>query len=325
MQYFAFCGDMNGCRRASPYVGGSGSLGLKAPVGSAQRCRNVAGDVLAVQRALNKYSPADGGPSPKLAEDSIYGPKTAAAIQKFQVKHFGYAGADGVVDPGQQTERKLAGSDSPASSVSADMYGHIGYARTVLEITRSQIAAARMFGSGQSSFTHMGESAWNKLITHFKIDQFPSWSTQLDAIDRVYSDMQTAIGHVPQGMVLFADEPPEKVSGHFAFAYANGYGVANRGKKSGDGSTYLDSIYFTQKMRTLKQDAFAYVMIHELAHYVGPEERSGVAIVDYAYHRNPAVYQSLPPRQRVQNADCYSQFAFDAIGKPFKHSQHLAT
>ena len=38
MQYFAFCGDINGCRRASPYAGGSGSLGLTAPVGSAQRC-----------------------------------------------------------------------------------------------------------------------------------------------------------------------------------------------------------------------------------------------------------------------------------------------
>ncbi len=325
MQYFAFCGDINGCRRASPYAGGSGSLGLTAPVGSAQRCRNIGSDVLAVQRALNKFTVADGGPSPKLVEDSIYGPKTAAAIQKFQVKHFGYGGADGVVDPGQQTDRKLAGDGASATSVSADMYGHIGYARTVLEITRSQIAAARMFASGQSSFTGLGESAWNKLIKHFKIDKFPSWSSQLDAIDRVYSDMQTAIGHVPQGVILFADEPPEKTSGHFAFAYANGYGVANRGKKAPDGATYLDSVYFTQKMRTLKQDAFAYVMIHELAHYVGPEERFGNGIVDYAYHRNPAAYQWLPPWQCVHNADCYSQFAFDAIGKPFKHSEHLAT
>lgn len=319
-----FCGDDAGCHPASPYTSSAGTLGLTAPVGSAARCRNIASDVLAVQRALNRFSPADGGPNPKLVEDGILGPKTAAAIQKFQVRHFGYGGADGVVDPGQQTERKLAGeSEASTSSVSAEMYGHIGYARTVLEITRSQIAAAIGYRNGTTSFTGMGESAWNKLVKHFQLDKFPNWRSQLEAIDRVYSDMQTAIGHVPQGLVLFADEPPDKQSGFFAFAYGGGYAVVNRGKKAPDGKTYLDTIYFTQKMRTLRRDAFAYVMIHELAHYVGPDNRFGNGIVDYAYHRNPITYQWLPPWQRVHNADCYSQFAFDAIGKPFKHSEHL--
>lgn len=317
-----FCGDMAGCHPATPSAGGSGTLGLTAPVGGAQRCRNVAGDVRAVQKALNSFSPADGGPSPKLVEDGIYGPKTAAAIQKFQVKNFGWGGADGVVDPGMQTDRKLAGGGESQSDLPQEMYGKIGYALTIINITRSQISAARSFREGLTSFTGMGEASWNKLVKHFQIDKFPNWSAQLDAIDRVYSDMQTAIGHVPQGVVLFSDEPAGKSSGYFAFAYAGGYSVGNRGKKAPDG-TYMDSIYFTPKMRTMMQDAFAYIMIHELAHYVGPDDRFGNGILDYAYHRNPVSYQWLVPWQRVRNADCYSQYAFDAIGKPFKHSEHV--
>lgn len=316
-----FCGDMAGCRPATPSASG-GALGLTAPVGGAQRCRNLASDVRAVQKALNSFAAVDGGPNPKLVEDGIYGPKTAAAIQKFQVKNFGYGGADGVVDPGMQTDRKLAGGSEDATGLPQEMYGKIGYALTVINITRSQISAARSFREGLTSFTGMGEASWNKLVKHFQIDKFPNWSAQLDAIDRVYSDMQTAIGHVPQGVVLFADEPPGKSSGYFAFTYAGGYGSGNRGKKTADG-TYMDSIYFTPKMRTMMQDAFAYIMIHELAHYVGPDDRSGNGILDYAYHRNPVSYQWLVPWQRVRNADCYSQYAFDAIGKPFKHSEHV--
>ena len=317
-----FCGDMAGCHPATPSASGSGTLGLTAPVGGAQRCRNVSADVLAVQRALNSFSPTDGGPSPRLVEDGIYGPKTAAAIQKFQVKNFGYGGADGVVDPGMQTDKRLAGGGASQSGVPQEMYAKIGYALTVLNITRSQISAARSFRQGLTSFTGMGESSWNKLVKHFQIDKFPDWSTQLDAIDRTYSDMQTAIGYVPQGLMLFVDEPPGKTSGYFAYAYAGGYSLAKRNQTTFDGIP-MGSIYVTQKMRTMMQDAFAYIMIHELAHYVGPDDRFGNGIVDYAYHRNPVAYQWLVPWQRVRNADCYSQYAFDAIGKPFKHSEHV--
>lgn len=75
------------------------------------------------------------------------------------------------------------------------------------------------------------------------------------------------------------------------------------------------SIYVCPTSRTLNNDAFAYSMIHELAHFTSPFSAAGNH--DFAYfHRDPAKYKSLDTDQAFHNADCYSQFAFDAIGKP---------
>ena len=68
---------------------------------------NRANDVITVQELLNGVTPAQGGPAPSLAVDGICGPLTKKAIQAFQLEHFGWKGADGRVDPGQQTLAKL--------------------------------------------------------------------------------------------------------------------------------------------------------------------------------------------------------------------------
>jgi hypothetical protein len=51
--------------------------------------------------------PKQGGPQPLLEVDGICGKKTRSAIQRFQLHHFGWSGADGRVDPHQQTLAKL--------------------------------------------------------------------------------------------------------------------------------------------------------------------------------------------------------------------------
>jgi Putative peptidoglycan binding domain len=334
VKWNGFCGDYNGCRQTNaPEVDDSPpSYKLTAPVGAPPRSRNLSGDVYEVQRALNRFSPIDGGPSPPLVVDSICGSKTIAAIRNFQLKKFGWSGADGVVDPGQQTERALFGNspgnpyihggpDGPKASSpvspATEMYANIARALSIINITRSQISSARVFRMGGSSLG-FGEGAWNKLVKHFQIDKFKNWEKTLSDIDRIYSDMQTAIGYVPQGVVLFVDQSPTSTRGAYAWAVSGGYSLERRQLEDHD-EWPPGSILVMQKMRTLKSDAYAYVLIHELAHYVGPVSPD---IVDYAYHRDPAKYAALWPEQRIRNADCYSQFAFDAIGKPFKHSEH---
>ena len=66
---------------------------------------NRKADVQTVQGLLNNAGVMFGGPVPLLVVDGLCGPKTIAAIQKFQMFHFG--GADGRVDPGHQTIEKL--------------------------------------------------------------------------------------------------------------------------------------------------------------------------------------------------------------------------
>jgi hypothetical protein len=68
---------------------------------------NLLKDVVTVQRLLNKVPPSEGGPAKPLDDDGSAGTKTNTAIQLFQLHHFGWSGADGRVDPGQQTLAKL--------------------------------------------------------------------------------------------------------------------------------------------------------------------------------------------------------------------------
>jgi hypothetical protein len=78
---------------------------LQFPVG--RGVKNHPEDTLKVQDALNRIPPHQGGAQPQLDPDGKAGPKTNEAIQKFQLKHFGWKGADGRVDVDGPTHRKL--------------------------------------------------------------------------------------------------------------------------------------------------------------------------------------------------------------------------
>ncbi|MEX2139380.1 MAG: peptidoglycan-binding protein [Pirellulales bacterium] len=78
---------------------------ISATVGRASRNEPI--DVIRIQELLNNVSPGEGGPTPQLEVDGLCGPKTQHAIQTFQLKHFGFKGADGRVEPGKQTLAKL--------------------------------------------------------------------------------------------------------------------------------------------------------------------------------------------------------------------------
>jgi hypothetical protein len=68
---------------------------------------NKVDDVDEIQEMLNMVPEPQGGPRKLLKVDGVVGPKTIAAIQKFQLFRFGWSGADGRVDPEQQTMRWL--------------------------------------------------------------------------------------------------------------------------------------------------------------------------------------------------------------------------
>lgn len=92
----------------------SASVGLKGI--------NRHDDVVEIQKLLNKIQKSDGGPDPKLKVDGKAGPKTNGAIQSFQLKHFGWSGADGRVDPGKQTLAKLNEFDKTTPAVTSQRF-----------------------------------------------------------------------------------------------------------------------------------------------------------------------------------------------------------
>lgn len=70
--------------------------------------RNNPPDIRVVQEMLNRARPGWGGPASPLTADGVCGPVTRAAIRRFQQVQLGtYFNADGRVDPGGMTLRRL--------------------------------------------------------------------------------------------------------------------------------------------------------------------------------------------------------------------------
>jgi hypothetical protein len=87
------------------------------------RGANRRDDVLTIQNLLNRIDPAKGGPTVKLDPDGRAGTKTNGAIQRFQLEHFGFKGADGRVDPGGRTLAKLNELTGGAAPVDPVVFG----------------------------------------------------------------------------------------------------------------------------------------------------------------------------------------------------------
>lgn len=68
---------------------------------------NVIIDVMTVEELLNGVSPENGGPATDLEVDGQSNHELELAIHRFQLKQFGWSGADARVDPGHQTIRRL--------------------------------------------------------------------------------------------------------------------------------------------------------------------------------------------------------------------------
>ena len=311
------------CRAVHSLASVSFPLVISAPVGVAPRCLNRRHDVMEIQRALNRFLLETGGPDTALNVDGILGPKTKAAIHHFQEKWDiapkGSKTPDDVVDLNGPTIDRLR---KGAGARTAPALDFLRFIPRVIEILTAARAALDLAKAGLDlSGLGLGALALARADRHFHVQHTSSPRTRLNEIDSNYLRMHTAIGYVPKGLVLAVPEPPALAVGAFMFSYAGGYD--SRIKYPKDDPRYIEeddrappqSIYVCPKSRTLNNDAFAYSMIHELAHFTSPFGAAGNH--DFAYfHRDPAKYKSLDPDQAFHNADCYSQFAFDAIGKP---------
>lgn len=313
--------------------GAGGSVVIRAAVGagSPPRVSNRPDDVRAIQDALNRFSPLEGGPITKLKVDGLCGPNTRAAIRRFQeewgLRPKGWKVVDGIVDVEGPTIERLRKGAGTIANLPAEFARQIPNVMRILTTTRTALAAARFhlrLGGGGSPITTISDLAAEKLDKHFHVRQLRSPVSRLDEVDRVYLAMQTAIGHIPQGVILALPKPPSFAMTAYMFAAPGGY-HRPRGRDALLEGLHPGSIYMCPPARTLTSDGFAHVMIHELAHYIGPtgaqptsQEPVSRGITDHAYfHKGGGTaYARLSADQAFRNADSYAQFAFEAIGKP---------
>lgn len=148
--------------------------------------KNLKEDVLRVQDALNAIPASEGAPAKLLTPDGIAGPKTCDAIQKFQLKHFGWKLADGRVDPGGATATML--------SARLVVHGSLGWNVRRLEAAapaKSNTAGVRTLNSGDRLFQFAGGFGLRRALYYFrsaaepvlaresympKLDERPEWN-----------------------------------------------------------------------------------------------------------------------------------------------------
>jgi len=320
LEQFNVMGDDYTCHAESYETGGA--VQILARVGTGPKVVNRAEDVRTVQSALNRFSPSQGGPIEPLDVDGKCGPKTLAAIHRFQLARLGWS--DDRVDPGGPTIGYLSQNPAGLPALAPAAFEKIARVTGILTATRAALLLARIeidrVGSSGGLLKGGSSGVVKKLNRHFHLDKSRNPSDAIGFIDGIYLKMQTSIGYIPQGITLFADDPLGKP--YFAYAASGGYEVEVRFKNM-QGGVSAGTIFLCARLLTLDDEAIPYVMIHELAHYVGPKYDRPDAITDkFGYQHKPG-YDRLTPDQSLKTADCYSQFAFEAINRPFNQNQHL--
>ncbi len=298
-----------------------GPLTITSAVGDGfpPRCRNLSADVKKIQTALNRFSPLEGGPIEKLVPDGIAGRLTKGAIHRFQrkfdIKVRNTDVDDGIVDvDGPTIQRLRAGPevlipDAPGFFISEipKVIGIVTAAQAALSLALARLNLPNPLGGGASG-----------LEKHFHARANAEKRSTIQLAQKVYTRIQAAIGHIPAGRVVVLDEPPKTEVRSFMFSFMGGFNLPFDPKTKRvpqwEGLD-VDRIYITPKARAMTSEQFHYAMIHELAHFVS--DADGMPpIDDFAYfHRQRAKYDALNNFVSVRNADCYSRFAFEAIGR----------
>jgi peptidoglycan hydrolase-like protein with peptidoglycan-binding domain len=289
-------------------------------------------DVKIIQRALNLFPATEGGPKPKLKVDGIYGPKTNAAIVKFQQKNLGFA--DGKVDPGKATINKINEMEPIWLTMPPELIDRI-YKVTMPTVLQCAVAANKTIEAARNSIisgkwdvTDDNAASVALVLKHFALDRNPAKDHDFEVIAAIFRDM---VSVAADNLFGSAAEPRTFVAfpGRFTFSWAysstntanavsNGVNLAGQGgqAEADDGTPFTlqyDKILVVYPYIRCTADAEICSLLHEMAHFVGPDDNSLDTINDQdGGYGPPARISHLSPEKRVRNAETYSNFAFEA-------------
>lgn len=333
MQFICNTGHVECVKVISPVTRGGkatpsdGPIAVSAPVGI--RGPNLADDVAVIQTALNRVRSDEGGASPPLVIDGLCGPKTEKAIQLFQLKHFGWKGADGLIEPGRQTIAKLnellgppaktggSGGGAPAVVFPVTIRLSIDRALQFILAAQANLLAADIVlddsGLPTGPISVFGHDSKMRLLNkHFGLDSLaaPRRRPAFALIRKVFARMRQVFQR-PGGLWGYAAFEPDPTNSDFsAYTWWQGFFSGGQSRINGGERIRLDTIYIARRFVPKPLDGQAFVVVHELAHFVGHPE----FIDDFAYNEEEdgAKIKRLAPELRILNAESYANFAFEA-------------
>lgn len=175
------------CQSLPPFTSGGSvaiieTISIKKPVGVGPLARNLKEDVETIQDALNQVTVKGdkGGPMPFLKVDGIHGPKTQAAINKFQQVQLQIL--DGVIEPNRKTMQRLNEIIAPVSD--EDLKKKVAL---TLPIVSQMIVAA--LGNLQAIITNgpaqtgPAAVAADRLNRHFRLNTLSQNAQSLARVD----------------------------------------------------------------------------------------------------------------------------------------------
>lgn len=305
---------------------------ISAPVGNrkAERVKNGGNrvaDVRTVQIALNRFSPADGGPSPKLVVDGVVGSRTEYAIEFFQRKWAffpkGWSGPDVIVDvEGETIDRLRAGPPTTKQSGKELALATLPRVLAMLTVAQATMKAAiaNAATNGPPFLRQMdpiGQAALATVNSAFKTEGSPTLKWDLTFISTMLDRIHMEAGQAQRTQGIFQDEPSHMSAPGSGLAVMGGFFQPERVlcKVSRDQELEINSgfVYFAPWFKVFSTEGQQFVVIHELAHHAGPLDPNG--IFDYAYHNKPE-YPKLPRARAMLNADSYAKFVFACNGMP---------
>ncbi len=310
------------CRRSSGDAPSS-VLAIRGSVG--RLAQNFPSDVLAIQNILNIVPQSAGGPLPSLRLDSICGPKTITAIERFQKAQFAGLQPDGLISPQKRTISRLSsftaggtvtggpGVPVPPAETTPDQ---MDLARRLAKDAERRIidAMSRLFRTTLAFANPVKSAVEQQLVReadfHFKASDDPNPILHLSRISAIYTFMLTAVRGSNTGVrEIFrpgTDPRPDAI----AVADLGGFFSSDPSKRF---------IIITPGFRTQSSG----VIVHELAHFCGGTDRSGRDIVHRASPKPPpngtrgedgsTDYAGMTPFFALTNVFSYQVFCFPDI------------
>jgi hypothetical protein len=305
---------------------------ISGPVGAGH---GKSDDIMTVQRLLNALLPAEGGPDLVLAEDGICGPKTQAAINKYQKFAVGFV--DGRIDPQGKTIRTLTGfivgsptvpqgtlgqnhQGQPAKNTPnkrvlppADIDAILAEAGQILRDMEPRLNLLRF------KLTHVTPPMRGLLNKHFAAGNDKVNNNDIAHISKVLANIHvflaraSATGVVQVDNVLQFDDIPDpktfaaytvfggdKLSTQqFVIAFDR---LSKKLKKLRGHTIWLTRLYAIQPDNS-KQN----VLLHEFCHFVGPKKGQPGVLDDIAYTDSKR-FPLLGKIERLHNCDTLAVF-----------------
>jgi hypothetical protein len=295
------------------------SVGLGAP--------NDSEDVKTIQKALNRFPEAMGGPRPRLKPDGIVGRLTVGAIEKFQRRQIGFT--DQKIDPGKRTINRINELESTVWVTVPDRTMKKVYENIVPQARACVLAADAALLSARLAFLSPGTIAPTPpavamVNRHFLLDQNPKAARDFEMITGLFRNMLALFHRNLGGFEKTFVPAPGRfsatrmlTSGVLALSQSNGVNKKGGQKaKAQDGSDIEvpdDKVMIMVPFTFATLDLQIITVIHELGHFLGDPDGSPDMIDDPPSRSSaPSEIAKMPPQKRPRLAECYATFAFEA-------------